>query len=100
MIFYSLPAQEMDFKNFVNRPENRPLVERHQRSEMKKAIKLSERLHVMEFRDKVREDNGRLNTFLFGWLIISADERDRVRGCTFRVICRCPKEFIGRRDPK
>jgi hypothetical protein len=40
---------------------------------MKKAIKLGERLHVMEFRDKVREDMGHLYIFLHGWHVISGE---------------------------
>jgi hypothetical protein len=45
--------QEASFKEFLSRPENRALVEAHQRKEVRQAIKLQEKMRLMDFRDKV-----------------------------------------------
>ena len=46
-------AQEASFKEFLSRPENRGLVEQHQRKEVKQAIQLQEKARALEFREKV-----------------------------------------------
>jgi len=46
-------ALEASFKEFINRPENRSLVEAHQRKEVKQAIQLQDKVRALEFRDKV-----------------------------------------------
>lgn len=45
--------QEASFKEFLSRPENRAIVEKHQRKEVKQAIQLQGRMRALEFRDKV-----------------------------------------------
>eukprot|EP00887_Chlorella_sp_A99_P002559 scaffold6.g2559.t1 len=47
--------QEASFKEFLSRPENREAVEKHQRKEVKQAIKVQEKMRLMEFREKVLE---------------------------------------------
>ena len=44
---------EREFKEFCARPENRPLLEKHQRTEWKKGQRLSRKMKVAEFQDKV-----------------------------------------------
>lgn len=51
-------AQEQSFKEFLNRPENRPKVEAYQRSEIKKNLKMTEKMRTVEFRDKVSGNIG------------------------------------------
>lgn len=46
-------AMEASFKEFISRPENRPLVEAHQRKEVKQAIQLQDKVRALDFRDKV-----------------------------------------------
>ncbi len=45
--------QEASFKEFVNRPENRPLMEKQQQKEVQQGLKLNDRIRALEFRDKV-----------------------------------------------
>jgi hypothetical protein len=52
-IYFS--QQEASFKEFLSRPENRPLVEKHQRREVKQAVQLQEKTAALRFRDKVLE---------------------------------------------
>ena len=54
-IYFSL--QEASFKEFLSRPENRPLVEKHQRREVKQAVQLQEKTAALRFRDKVLESD-------------------------------------------
>ena len=49
--------QEASFKEFLSRPENRPLVEKHQRREVKQALQLQEKTAALHFRDKVLESD-------------------------------------------
>lgn len=44
--------QEASLKEFLNRPENRPVLEKHQRKEMRQALQLQEKMHALHFRDK------------------------------------------------
>eukprot|EP00873_Tetraselmis_striata_P045271 jgi/Tetstr1/465535/TSEL_010204.t1 len=44
---------EESFKEFINRPENRPRLEAHQFQEMKKHIKETDKMRAYEFRNKV-----------------------------------------------
>ena len=46
-------AFEQQFKEFCNRPENRPLMERHHRLEYRKAQRAGRKMKVAEFQDKV-----------------------------------------------
>lgn len=48
-------VQEASFKEFLSRPENRPLVEQHQRKEVKQALQLQEKAAALKFRSKVLE---------------------------------------------
>lgn len=52
------PPQEASFKEFLSRPENREVVEKHQRKEAKQAIQLQEKMRALEFRDKARGGGG------------------------------------------
>lgn len=47
--------QEASFKEFLSRPENRPLVEQHQRKEVKQALQLQEKAAALKFKSKVLE---------------------------------------------
>jgi len=47
--------QEESFKEFLSRPENQPILEKHQRREVKQAIQLQEKMNAMNFRSKVLE---------------------------------------------
>lgn len=47
--------QEASFKEFISRPENRHLVEKHQKREVKQAIQLQEKMAALKFRDVVLE---------------------------------------------
>jgi hypothetical protein len=53
----SFPLQEASFKEFLSRPENQTLVEKHQRREVKQAIQLQEKTAALRFRDKVLESD-------------------------------------------
>ncbi|GMH39981.1 hypothetical protein BSKO_07885 [Bryopsis sp. KO-2023] len=44
---------QQSLKEFLDRPENRPLVEKQQRKEVKQAIAIKERIRELEFRNKV-----------------------------------------------
>lgn len=44
---------QKSLKEFLGRSENRPLVEKHQRKEVKQAIALRQRIHELEFRQKL-----------------------------------------------
>lgn len=44
---------QRSLKEFLGRPENRPLVEKHQKREVKQAIALKQRVHELEFRQKL-----------------------------------------------
>lgn len=44
---------EASFKEFLARPENQPALEKHQRKEMKQALKLQEKIHALKFKDVV-----------------------------------------------
>mmetsp|Transcript_15327 Transcript_15327/g.29585 ORF Transcript_15327/g.29585 Transcript_15327/m.29585 type:complete len:345 (+) Transcript_15327:191-1225(+) len=46
-------AFEQSFKEFAQRPENKVLLEKHQRKEFKKAARLSRKSNYAEFQDKV-----------------------------------------------
>lgn len=46
-------AFEHQFKEFCDRPENRPLVERHHRMEYRKAQRAGRKMKVAQFQDKV-----------------------------------------------
>ena len=45
--------QEASLKEFLSRPENRPLVEAHQRKEARQALKFKEKAQALTFREKV-----------------------------------------------
>lgn len=47
--------QEESFKEFLSRPENQPILEKHQRREVKQAIQLQEKMNALNFRSKVLE---------------------------------------------
>ncbi|KAK9835108.1 hypothetical protein WJX84_009349 [Apatococcus fuscideae] len=44
---------EASLKEFLARPENRPLVEAHQKKEARQALRLKEKAQALEFREKV-----------------------------------------------
>ena len=46
-------TQEASFKAFLERPENRPLVEAHQRKEAMRAVKMKQRQMASDFQQKV-----------------------------------------------
>ncbi|KAK9835278.1 hypothetical protein WJX84_006359 [Apatococcus fuscideae] len=46
---------EASLKEFLSRPENRPLVEAHQRKEARQALKFKEKAQALTFREKVLE---------------------------------------------
>ena len=48
-------VQEESFKEFLSRPENQPILEKHQRREVKQAIQLQEKVNALNFRSKVLE---------------------------------------------
>ena len=52
--------QEASFKEFLQRPENRPLVEAHQRKEVRQALRMKEKARALEFQEKVRRVSARL----------------------------------------
>jgi hypothetical protein len=53
---HSAAAQESSFKEFISRPENKPLIEAHQQQEVQELVTLSERLQLQEASSKVRSD--------------------------------------------
>jgi len=55
-----LPPQEEGFKQFLQRPENRAVLEEHQRKEAWRAEKLADRQQALDFRAKVRPPRRRL----------------------------------------
>ena len=50
--------QEASFKAFLERPENRPLVEAHQRKEALRALKMKQRTMASDFQQKVGDRLG------------------------------------------
>lgn len=50
-------VQEASFKEFLARPENQPILEKHQRKEVKQALKLQEKIHALKFRSTVVESD-------------------------------------------
>ena len=53
----SRQLQEASFKEFLARPENQALVEKHQRREVKQAIQLQEKMAALRFRDTVLDSD-------------------------------------------
>ncbi|KAI8106321.1 hypothetical protein M9435_000866 [Picochlorum sp. BPE23] len=50
-------AMEASFKEFLARPENQPILEKHQRKEVKQALKLQEKIHALKFRSTVLDSD-------------------------------------------
>lgn len=50
-------SQEASFKEFLSRPENQPVLEKHQKREVKQAIQLQEKIAALKFRSKVLESD-------------------------------------------
>ncbi|KAK3280441.1 hypothetical protein CYMTET_11721 [Cymbomonas tetramitiformis] len=48
---------ESSFKEFIERPENRPHMEKHQQSEMRKAERLNRKKKAADFKEKVLESD-------------------------------------------
>lgn len=48
---------EASFKEFLARPENQPILEKHQRKEVKQALKVQEKVHALKFRDVVLDSD-------------------------------------------
>lgn len=44
---------EASFKEFLARPENQPVLEKHQRKEMRQALKVQEKIQALKFKDVV-----------------------------------------------
>jgi len=50
-------AMEASFKEFCERPENKPMLIKHQQSEVRKAMRLNRKMKAMEFKEKVMESD-------------------------------------------
>lgn len=60
----NLFPQEASFKAFLEQPENAPYVEAHQRKEVRKALKSSQRMSSVNFRDKANPATSFIFTLL------------------------------------
>jgi len=49
--------KEASFKEFLARPENQPILEKHQRKEVKQAIKVQEKIQALKFRSTVLDSD-------------------------------------------
>mmetsp|Transcript_28370 Transcript_28370/g.54044 ORF Transcript_28370/g.54044 Transcript_28370/m.54044 type:complete len:348 (+) Transcript_28370:214-1257(+) len=50
-------GMEQSFKEFCDRPENKPMIIKHQQSEVRKAMRLQRKMKAMEFKEKVMESD-------------------------------------------
>lgn len=48
---------EASFKEFLARPENQPVLEKHQRKEMRQALKVQEKIQALKFKDVVLDSD-------------------------------------------
>jgi len=53
----SMEALEASFKEFCERPENKPMMVKHEKKEAKKAARLNRKMQAFEFKEKVLESS-------------------------------------------